>query len=100
MAAQHSGPGARQHRQVQPASSIISLLLGQDVKLIEFHPPKLELKASLDLPQITIPIFSIGIADASVFAQIGGYVGFFANVDLGLDTTGLTGHNINHEKNL
>ncbi|MDB5333039.1 MAG: alkaline phosphatase, partial [Phycisphaerales bacterium] len=83
-----------------PAGSIINLLLGQNVKLVEFNPGKLEVSQSVESPKITIPVFSIGFADASVTAQIGGSVGFFVNLDLGLDSSGLTGNNIYHEKNL
>ena len=75
-----------------PTSSIINILLGQNVTLIEFKPGNnghVEVSQSIDSPQITIPIFSLGFADASVFAQIGGSLGFFANVDLGISSSGL-----------
>ncbi|MFI5378326.1 MAG: right-handed parallel beta-helix repeat-containing protein, partial [Tepidisphaerales bacterium] len=86
-----------------PTSSIINILLGKDVTLIEFKPGDnghVEVSASLTSPSITVPIFSIGFADASVTADIGGSVGFFANIDLGINSSGLTGHNIDHSSNL
>ncbi|MGA2499268.1 MAG: hypothetical protein ABSH20_16130, partial [Tepidisphaeraceae bacterium] len=86
-----------------PTSSIVNILLGKDVTLIEFKPGDnghVEVSASLTSPSITIPIFSIGFADASVTADIGGSIGFFANIDLGINSSGLTGHNIDHSSNL
>ena len=77
-----------------PVQSIIDTLLGQSVTLVEFNPGYISLSASYETPQITVPLYSIGIATISGFISAGLSATLFANLNIGLSTRGLIGNYI------
>ncbi|HEY7118485.1 MAG TPA: NosD domain-containing protein, partial [Tepidisphaeraceae bacterium] len=83
-----------------PAQSIISILLGKDVTLVEFNPGRLDVPYDFPGISVNVPLFSIGIADVEAAFRLSGGLDFYANVDIGLSSRGLTGHNIDQTPNL
>ncbi|HZL38153.1 MAG TPA: right-handed parallel beta-helix repeat-containing protein, partial [Tepidisphaeraceae bacterium] len=83
-----------------PTSSIISMLLGKTVTLVEFKPPQLDLPYQFPGIELDIPLYSIGVADVEATFRLSGGIDLYANVDLGLSTRGLTGNDISGTKDL
>jgi len=70
--------------------AVIKMLLGQNVDLVAWDPPKVEFKKSYS---IKFPIFTIGIpflAEATVYGEIGGGFSLFADLEIGFNSRGLT----------
>ena len=73
-----------------PGAIIKLLLKDPNVEFIAWKPPQLKVEWEFNSPPI--PLFSFGIpfiAEARVEAQIGGSIGFFANVEIGFTSRGL-----------
>ncbi|HZZ44157.1 MAG TPA: right-handed parallel beta-helix repeat-containing protein [Tepidisphaeraceae bacterium] len=83
-----------------PQKAIVSTLLGKPVDLIVFDPGQIDLKASYETPEISFPLFSIGIASVNAFFSAGLSAELFANIDIGLSTRGLLGQGIGGGTNL
>jgi parallel beta-helix repeat protein len=77
-----------------PSGTIIKLLTGKDVDLVTFDPGNISLTQSYQLPQIAIPIASLGVASVNAFISGSLTASLFANIDLGLSTRGIHGEEI------
>ena len=81
-----------------PATSIIDILTGKTVTLVEFDPGEVSLSESYNTPSIPIPLLDFGFGDveATISANVG--VSLFANIDIELTTRGLEGDYISGNK--
>ena len=74
-----------------PATSIINILTGKAVTLVEFDPGKVSVSASYQTPKISFPLLDFGFADVSATLQANVSASLFADIDIELTTRGLEG---------
>ncbi len=74
-----------------PATSIIDILTGKPVTLVEFDPGEVSVGASYQTPKISFPLVDFGFADVSATLQANVSASLFADIDIELTTRGLEG---------
>ncbi len=81
-----------------PATSIIDILTGKTVTLVEFDPGEVSIGASYQTPKISFPLLDFGFADVSATLQASISASLFADIDIELTTRGLEGTYITGNK--